>query len=70
LRLPWLNDCGITVSVRTFFISLVAGILIWGAICLVAIAYQSSHAGSVMANIEIGLALALTIVACFVVRLR
>ena len=55
---------------RTFFISLVAGILIWGSICLVAIAYQSSHAGSVMANIEIGLALVLTIVACFVVRLR
>jgi hypothetical protein len=55
---------------RTFLFSLVAGILIWGSICLVAIAYQPSHAGSVVAAIEICLALVLTVVACLLLRLR
>jgi len=55
---------------RAFLISLVSGILIWGSLLLVAIAYQPSHAGSVVASIEIGLALVLTVLACFVVRLR
>jgi hypothetical protein len=55
---------------RTFFISLVAGILIWAAILLIAMAYQPTHAGSVIANIEIGLALVVTIVACLLLRLR
>jgi len=55
---------------RTFFIALVAGILIWAAIWLMAIAYQPAHAGSVVANIEIGLALVVTVVACFLLRLR
>ena len=55
---------------KTILISLVAGILIWCSISLVAIAYQPIHAGSVVANIEIGLALVLTVLACFAVRLR
>jgi len=55
---------------RSFLISLLAGLLLWGSILLVAIAYQPVHAGSVVASIEIGLALVLTIVACFVVRLH
>ena len=55
---------------RTFLLSLIAGILIWGSICLVAIAYQPTHAGSVVASVEIGLALVLTIVACLLLRLR
>jgi hypothetical protein len=55
---------------RTFFISIVSGILIWAAIWLMAIAYQPSHAGSVIANIEIGLALVVTVVACLLLRLR
>ena len=55
---------------RTFFISLVAGILIWVAILLIAIAYQPTHAGSVIANIEIGLALVVAVLACLILRLR
>jgi hypothetical protein len=55
---------------RTFLISLIAGILIWGSILLVAIAYQPVHAGSVIASIEIGLALVLTVIACVVLRMR
>jgi hypothetical protein len=55
---------------RTFLISLVAGILIWGSICLVAIAHQSSHAGSLIATIETILALVLTVIACLLLRLR
>lgn len=54
---------------RTFFVSVAAGILIWAAICLVAIAYQPSHSGSFVANVEIGLALVVTVIACFVLRL-
>jgi hypothetical protein len=58
------------MPMRSFLISLVAGILIWGSILLVAIAYQPIHAGSVVASIEIGLALVLTVIACFLLRLR
>ncbi|HTG43411.1 MAG TPA: hypothetical protein VK633_02645 [Verrucomicrobiae bacterium] len=55
---------------RTFLISLVAGLLFWIAICLVAIAYQPSHAGSLVATLEIILSLVLAVVACVVLRLR
>ena len=55
---------------KSFFISIGAGVLIWAAIWLMAIAYQPAHAGSVIANIEIGLALVVTVIACFVLRLR
>jgi membrane protein DedA with SNARE-associated domain len=55
---------------RNFLIALIAGILIWGAILLIAIAYQPSHAGSVVASIEIGLALVLAVVVCLLLRLR
>ena len=54
---------------RNFLISLVAGLLIWVAICLVAIAYQPSHSGSVVANLEIGLSLVVAVIACFLLRL-
>lgn len=62
--------CTIVTLMRTFFLSLVAGILMWAAICLMAIAYQPTHAGSFIANVEIGLALVVTVVACFLLRLR
>ena len=55
---------------KSFLIALVAGILIWAAILLVAIAYQPTHAGSVIANIEIGLALVVAVIACLILRLR
>jgi hypothetical protein len=55
---------------KNFLIALIAGILIWGSILLVAIAYQPVHAGSVVASIEIGLALLLSVVACLLLRLR
>ena len=54
---------------RRFFISVLAGLLIWVAIYLVSIAHQSSHAGSLVATIEIILSLGLTIIACFLLRL-
>jgi hypothetical protein len=57
-------------SVKTFLISLLAGLLLWVAICLVSIAYQPVHAGSVVASIEIIVALVLTVVACVTLRLR
>jgi hypothetical protein len=56
--------------VRAFLICVVAGLLIWGSICLVCIAYQSTHAGSFIAAVDTGLALVLTIIACFLMRLR
>jgi hypothetical protein len=49
--------------------AIVAGALLWAAILLVAIAYQPAHAGSVVANIEIGLALVVAVIACVVLRL-
>jgi hypothetical protein len=57
-------------GVRTFLISLVAGLLIWVAICLVAIAHQPAQAGSVVAMIENVAALILSVVACVILRLR
>lgn len=57
-------------SVRSFLISLAAGLLIWAAICLVAIAYEPSHVGSLVATLEIVVALVLAIVACLLLRLR
>ena len=57
-------------GVRTFLISLIAGLLIWVAICLVAIAHQPAHAGSLVATLEIVAARILCVVACVIVRLR
>lgn len=54
---------------RRLFLSLLAGLLIWISIYLMAIAHQSSHAGSLVATIEIVLSLGLAIVACFLLRL-
>ena len=54
---------------KRFLISLLAGLLIWIAIYLMAIAHQSAHAGSLVATIEIILSAVLTIVACFLLRL-
>jgi hypothetical protein len=51
-------------------ISLAAGLLIWVAICLIAIAYQPTHAGSLVATLEIILSLVLAVVACVILRLR
>jgi hypothetical protein len=48
--------------------AIVAGALIWAAIILVAIGYQPAHSGSIMANIEIGLALVVAIIASLLLR--
>jgi hypothetical protein len=50
--------------------TLVAAALIWVAINMVAIAYQPSHAGSVVATLEIGLSLIVVIIACLFLRPR
>ena len=49
--------------------AIIAGALLWLAILLVATGYQPAHAGSVIANIEIGLALVVAVIACIVLRL-
>jgi len=49
---------------------LVGGALIWVSMNMVATAYQPGHAGSVVATIEIGLALIVVIIACFLLRPR
>src|ERR1043166_1483387 len=69
-RLPNSAASGRMRSVRTFLISLAAGLLVWIAICLVAIAYEPSHVGSLVATLEIVVALVLAIVACLLLRLR
>ena len=48
--------------------AIIAGALIWLAITLVAIAYQPTHAGSVIATIDHILALVVAILACLVIR--
>jgi hypothetical protein len=48
--------------------AIVAGALLWIAIILVAIAYQPTHAGSVIATVEVVLSLVVAIVACLVLR--
>jgi hypothetical protein len=48
--------------------AIVAGALIWVAINLVATGYQPAHAGSVVANVEIGLSLVVAILACVILR--
>ena len=68
--MPNLIGCGRMPGVRTFLISLVAGLLIWLAICLAAIAHQPAQAGSVVATIENVGALILSVVACVILRLR
>jgi predicted tellurium resistance membrane protein TerC len=48
--------------------AIVAGALIWIAINMVAIGYQPAHAGSVIATVEIWLALVVAILACVILR--
>lgn len=48
--------------------AILAGALFWLAINLVAIGYQPAQAGSVVATIEIGLALVVAILACVILR--
>ena len=55
---------------KTLFKAIIAGALIWAAIILVAIGYQPAHAGSIIANIEIGLALVVAILAGLVLLWR
>jgi len=47
---------------------LVAATLIWVSMNVIASAYQPSHAGSVVATLEIGLSLIVVIAACFFLR--
>jgi len=53
---------------KSFLKAILAGALIWVAIILVALGYQPAHAGSVIANIEIGLSLLVAILASVVLR--
>jgi hypothetical protein len=53
---------------KSFLKVIIAGALIWVAILLVASGYQPAHAGSIVANIEIGLALVVAILASLVLR--
>jgi hypothetical protein len=53
---------------KSFLKVIIAGALIWVAILLVANGYQPAHAGSIIANIEIGLALVVAILASLVLR--
>jgi predicted tellurium resistance membrane protein TerC len=48
--------------------AIVAGVLIWIAVNLVATGYQPAKAGSVIATVEIVLSLVVAIVACVVLR--
>jgi hypothetical protein len=48
--------------------AIVAGVLIWIAINLVAMGYQPAKAGSFFATVEIVLSLVVAILACVVVR--
>jgi hypothetical protein len=48
--------------------AIVAGALLWIAINLVAIGYQPAQAGSVVATVEIVLALLVAILACVILR--
>ena len=48
--------------------AIVAGALLWLAINLIAIGYQPAQAGSVIATVEIVLALVVAILACVVLR--
>ncbi|MEP6809912.1 MAG: hypothetical protein ABI992_06690 [Chthoniobacterales bacterium] len=48
--------------------AVVAGALLWIAINLVAVGYQPAQAGSVVATVEIVLALVVSILACVVLR--
>jgi hypothetical protein len=55
-------------SMKSFLKAIVAGALLWVAFNLVAIGYQPAHAGSVVATVEIVLALLVAIVACLILR--
>jgi hypothetical protein len=48
--------------------TVVAGALIWVAIIMIARAYQPAHAGSFVANVEIGLSLVVAVIACLLLR--
>jgi hypothetical protein len=48
--------------------AIVAGALVWVAINLIAIGYQPAQAGSVVATVEIVLALVVAILACVILR--
>jgi hypothetical protein len=48
--------------------AIIGGVLLWVAINLVAMGYQPAQAGSVIATVEIGLALVVAILACVILR--
>jgi hypothetical protein len=48
--------------------AIIGGALLWVAINLVAMGYQPAHAGSVIATVEIVLALVVAILACVILR--
>src|ERR1700719_2287024 len=55
-------------SMKGLLKAIIAGALLGVAIILVAIGYQPAHAGSVVATVEIVLALLVAILACVILR--
>jgi hypothetical protein len=53
---------------KTLVRAIIAGALIWIAINLVAMGYQPAKAGSVVATVEIAVALVVAIIACVVLQ--
>ena len=53
---------------RGWLKAIIAAALLWIAICLVAIAHQPSHIGSVVSTIEIALSLVVAVIACVILR--
>lgn len=62
-------SCSLVGSMRGGWLkAIIAGALLWVAMYLIATAFQPAHAGSVMATIEIGLSLIVSILACLLLR--
>ncbi len=55
-------------AMKSLLKAIIAGALVWVAINLVAMGYQPAIAGSVIATVEIVLALVVAILACVIVR--
>lgn len=53
---------------RGWLKAIIAGLLLWIAMSLLVIAHQPAHAGSVVSTIEIVLSLAVSAIACLVLR--
>jgi len=48
--------------------AIIAGLLLWIAMSLIALAHEPAHAGSAIATIEIILSLIVTVIGCLILR--